>query len=84
MLKALDIVFEMVARVNLSSQTFGYRELDVRISCRESDWQFGFLLRRLACSYDGYSTVLCCFTALATSAKGEAVVKRAPTNKYKL
>ena len=46
-LKALEtghVVFEdCAAKINLSSQTSGYGSLEVRISCREFDWQVSSL-----------------------------------------
>ena len=38
------VAFEVgAASVNFSSQTSGYGELDVKVSCKESDWQLSSL-----------------------------------------
>jgi hypothetical protein len=61
-LKALDIACVVIedgaARVNLLSQTSGYRELAVWESPAESDWQSGILFSwRCIMIHDGYCTL---------------------------
>jgi F-box-like len=59
-LKTLDracVVFENTsAIVNFSSQTFGYRELDVRITCSDFNWELLSLERVFASSLPPLST----------------------------